>query len=150
MEDIISALIWTTLAVLISQSVSIILLWGLGLSPGKLIHEIEVVQNPAVGAVFFIISLTTALFVSVYASDGFTAYDSVGDSLLWIGGGLLLATIYTGLSFMIAHRVMGRENDESVYRYLQRELIEEQNASLAFFFGGLAVAPFIAVLFQGI
>lgn len=150
MDEIISALIWTTFAVLISQAVSVFVLWGLGLSPSKLIHEIEVVQNAAVGAIFFIISLTTAIFISVSASDGFSGYESFGDSVIWMGGGIAIATLYVAISFMIAHRVMGRENNESVYRYIQRELIEEQNASLAFFLGGIGIVPYIAVLFQGI
>jgi hypothetical protein len=60
----------------------------------------------------------------------------------------ILGTVLTWISFELAHRAMGVENEESTYRYIQRELIEEQNASLAFFLGGLAIVPYIAVIFQ--
>lgn len=43
---------------------------------------------------------------------------------------------------------MGRQPGETVYTYLRREIIDEQNASLAFFLGGLSVAPFISIMFQ--
>jgi hypothetical protein len=68
----------------------------------------------------------------------------------WITGALVLGWGFTWLSFIIAHRVMGRENDESALDYIKRELILEQNASLAFFLGGLAVVCFISVIYQTI
>ena len=49
---------------------------------------------------------------------------------------------------MIAYRIMGIEDNESFMDYVRRELVEEQNASLAFFLGGLMITPFIAVIFQ--
>jgi hypothetical protein len=144
----LSAIIWAILVTLVSQVVSILVLWGLSLPPKKLIHEIEVVQNPAVGAIFFIVTLTASLFISQWAADPRSASGASGEDALWLIGGILVALITTGIVFMIAHRVMGRENDENVYQYLKRELIEEQNVSLAFFMGGLAFAPFMAVLYQ--
>jgi len=126
----------------------------LGLPPKKLIHEIEVVQNPAIGACFFIISLAVALFIGIFTSDGFSANDPtyVEPSWIvstgWIIMALFIGGLLTWISFEIAHRVMGVENEESTYRYIQRELIEEQNAALALFLGGLSIVPFIAVIFQ--
>lgn len=148
LESIIAALAWATLAIVVSQGVSIVIMWWLGLPPKKLIHEIEVVQNAAVGACFFIISMTASLFISVYFSQGFSRVESFGDSAAWFMVGLVLAAVYVSLAFAIAHRIMGRENKESVYGYMRREIVEEQNAALAFFLGGIAVAPFIAMVFQ--
>jgi hypothetical protein len=143
-----SALFWATLAIVISQAVSILVMWSLGLPPGKLVKEIEDVQNPAVGAIFFVISLTATIFVGFMTSDGFTPDPSALESAAWIIGGVLLGILYTILSFIIAHRVMGRVNNESVYGYIRREVILEQNAALAFFLGGLIVSPFISIVFQ--
>jgi hypothetical protein len=147
-EAAISAIVWSAISIVISQAIGILLMWWLGLPPRKLIHEIEDVQNPAVGACFFILSLTASLWVGALASDGFTITESFLTGAGWIIGGLLVAAGFTALNFMIAHRLMGRLNNENVYRYLRREIIEEQNASLAFFMGGLAISPFLAVLFQ--
>jgi hypothetical protein len=145
---VLSAILWTTFTTIVAQAIAIGLMWWLGLPPRKLTHEIEEVQNPAVGAGFFIVALTAAIFVGLMATDGFTEDPPFVESLLWMAGGVLLALAYTSILFIIAHRVMGRENDENVYQYMQRELIDEQNASLAFFLGSLAITPFIAVVFQ--
>lgn len=145
---IASALLWAVFATLVSQVASIGVMWALGLPPRKLVREIEDVQNAAVGACFFIISLITALFMALMSSSGFTPDPSALEGILWMAGGLAVSFIFMFLSFMIAHRVMGRENDETVYGYIRREIVAEQNASLAFFLGGLAVAPFISVMFQ--
>ena len=67
-ELALSAVVWATLVTLVSQGVSILVVWWLGLPPKKLVHEIEVVQNPAVGAIFFIITLTVSLFISQWAA----------------------------------------------------------------------------------
>lgn len=142
------ALFWATLAIVISQVASIVVMRLLGLPPAKLVKEIEDVQNPAVGACFFIISLTASFFVGFMTTDGFTPDPSALESAAWIIGGVLLGFLYTALIFIIAHRVMGRENNESVYGYIRREIVLEQNAALAFFLGGLAVSPFISIVFQ--
>jgi hypothetical protein len=147
-ELALSAVLWATLVTLVSQGVSILVVWWLGLPPKKLVHEIEVVQNPAVGAIFFIITLTVSLFISQWAGDPRSSSGSNLEEIAWFVGGILVGVIYTAIVYMIAHRVMGRENNENVYQYLRREIIEEQNVSLAFFMGGLAFAPFIAVLYQ--
>jgi|GEM_PF-971980 len=143
-----SALAWATFAVIISQAASIIMMWLLGLPPRKLTHEIEEVQNSAVGACFFIISLTASLFIGLMTSDGFTPDPSLVESAAWIVGGVILGFVYTLILFMIAHRVMGRLPNENVYGYIRREIVMEQNAALAFFLGGLVVAPFISIVFQ--
>jgi len=153
MQQVTSAIVWSILAVIISQVTSVGLMAWLGLPPKKLTHEIEVVQNPAVGAVFFIVSLTVALFVSMFVTDLFDTNRQSSDvtyivGTAWIVGAFLLGMGLSWINFMIAHRVMGRENNESLYDYIRREIVEEQNAALAFFLGGLAIAPFIAVLFQ--
>lgn len=151
---VVAAIGWSIAATLISQMVSVIIMAWLGLPPKKLIHEIEEVQNPAIGASFFVIALTVGLFVGAFASDGFSvndpAYIDPGllGSTAWIALALFMGVLITWISFEVAHRVMGVENEESTFRYIQRELIEEQNASLAFFLGGLAIVPFIAVIFQ--
>lgn len=147
-ELLITALIWATAAIAISLLVSVGLMRWLGLPLKKLIHEIEDVQNTAVGACFFIVSLTVSLFVSVYFSDGFSETQSFGDSMLWFVGGLVSCWLYTAIILVVIRRALGRVPNESTYRYLRRELIEEQNAALAFFLGGVTVPPFIAVLFQ--
>ncbi|HEX2905947.1 MAG TPA: hypothetical protein VHO69_03760 [Phototrophicaceae bacterium] len=106
-ELLVSAIIWATFAIVVSQLASILIMWSLGLPPRKLVKEIEDVQNPAVGAVFFAVSLTAALFVSILASDGPTTAPPL-ETLAWVGGGLLIAIVYVVILFMIAHRVMGR------------------------------------------
>jgi hypothetical protein len=143
-----SALVWATFAVFVSQLASIGVMWLLGLPPRKLTHEIEDVQNPAVGAVFFIISLTASIFVGFMTTSGFTPDPPFLESAAWIIGGLLLALVYTWILFIVAHRVMGRLPNENVYDYIRREIVLEQNSSLAFFLGGLTVSPFISIVFQ--
>ncbi|MEL6525246.1 MAG: hypothetical protein AAFQ07_06000 [Chloroflexota bacterium] len=152
---IVSAIGWTVLATIIAQVVSVGLMAWLGLKPSKLIYEIEEVQNTAVGACFFIISLATGLFVGMFTSNGFTVNDNalVPEPTFWESTGWIVLALFLGMAltwilFEIAHRAMGVENDETTYRYIQREVIEEQNASLAFFLGGLSIVPFIAVILQ--
>lgn len=148
-DQIIAALLWTTLAVVVSQATSFFVIWGLGLSPKRLVHEIEDVQNPAVGAMFFSISLAVALYIGIFFSSGYsTSETTFGQSALWFVVGLLIAHLYMILTLFIVHRLMDRKNDENVYQYLRRELVEEQNVSLALFLGGLTITPFIAVVFQ--
>lgn len=151
--QVIGAFIWSVVSILISQIVSVTLMAWLGLPPKKLTHEIEVIQNPAIGASFFIVSLTVAFFVNMFTTDVFSRSVTPEEadfltSTGWIVGALALGTLFMLTNFMIAHRVMGRENNESVFDYIKRELIEEQNVSLAFFLGGLSVVPYISVLFQ--
>jgi hypothetical protein len=154
MLQVIFAIAWTVAATIVSQLVCIGLMAWLGLPPKKLVHEIEVVQNPAVGASFFIVSLAAGLFIGLFTSDGFSInsadYQDPGFvvSTGWIILALFLGLLLMWISFEVAYRLMGVENNESLKRYIQRELIEEQNASLAFFLGGLAIVPFIAVIFQ--
>ncbi len=148
LNQISAALLWTTLAVVVSQSVSFLVMWGLGLTPKRLVHEIEDVQNPAVGAMFFVISLAVALYIGIFFSSGYSEETTFGRSALWFATGLLVAHIYLILTLIIAHRLMDRQDNENVYQYLRRELIEEQNISLALFLGGLTITPFIAVVFQ--
>lgn len=143
-----SAVAWATFAVFVSQLTSIALVWILGVPPSKLAHEIEEVQNPAVGACFFIISLTASLFVGLMTTDGFTPDPSFGEGAVWIIGGLILGFVYTFILFIIAHRLMGRQPNENVFGYIKREIVLEQNAALAFFLGGLSVTPFISIVFQ--
>lgn len=146
--QVLGALGWSVLSIVISQSVSVGLMAWLGLPPKKLVREIEVVQNSAVGAVFFVVSLTVALFVGMFTTNGTSEAGGILPGAGWIAGALVLGWSFSWLSFIVAHRVMGRENDESALGYIRRELIEEQNASLAFFLGGLSVACFISVMFQ--
>lgn len=146
-ELVVSAIAWATFTIIVSQLACILIMWGLGLPPRKLAQEIQDVQNTAVGAIFFIVSLTAAIFVSVLSSAGPTVAQPL-ETLVWIVGGLLIATIYVAILFIIAHRIMGRQPGENVYTYIRRELIKEQNAALAFFLGGLATTPFIAVVYQ--
>lgn len=148
MTIVFGAVGWSLLTILVSQGVSVALMWWLGLPPRKLVHEIEEAHNTAVGACFFIVSLTVSFFISQFVTDGYTEVDSFILGAAWIVGALLMGTVFMWLSFMVAHRVMGRENDETVLQYIQRELIEEQNASLAFFLGGLAIVSFISVIYQ--
>ena len=143
-----SAIAWATFSVFVSQLTSILLVWMLGVPPRKLAHEIEEVQNPAVGACFFIISLTASLFVALMTTDGFTPDPSFAEGAVWIIGGLILGFVYTFILFMVAHRLMGRQPNENVFGYIKREIVLEQNAALAFFLGGLSVTPFISIVFQ--
>lgn len=145
---VIESLVWSTFAVVVSQAVSIFLMWLLGLPPRKLIHEIEDVQNPAVGALFFIVSFTATIFIGFMTTDGFTPDPSAVEGAAWIIGGLILALLYTFVLLQLAHRLMGRQPNESLYGYIQREIVKEQNAALAFFLGGMATTPFISVVFQ--
>jgi hypothetical protein len=147
-ELVISAILWTTLAVIISQGVSIVLMRWLGLPPSKLVREIVDVQNTAVGACFFIISLGASIFVSLMTSAGFTPDPPALESALWIVGGVVVAMIYTAIMFVITHRILGVKKGEGVVAYMRREIVTEQNAALALFLGGLAITPFIAVALQ--
>ncbi len=148
LDLVVTALLWATFATVVSQAISIGLMWALGLPPRRLVKEIEDVQNPAVGATFFIVSLGTALWTSLLASDGVPNPAPPLETMVWIGGGFVIATLYTMILFVIAHRLMGREPGESVYDYLRREIVQEQNAAVAFFMGGLAIAPYLAILYQ--
>lgn len=160
-QQILLAIGWSVLATVLAQVISVMFMRVLGLPLKKLVHEIENVQNAAVGAIFFVISLTVALFVGIFASDGFTPVGArlAEDQALtltqerlatagWIALALFLSLLLTWISFIVAYRIMGVEDNESFLQYARRELVEEQNASLAFFLGSLMIVPFIAVIFQ--
>lgn len=148
---ILEAVVWTLVIIVLSQVISFGIVAWLGVPPSKIEHEIEEKQNAAVGAIFFIVTLITTLFVSVLSSNGFTEIQSATTSAMWISGGVAFGTLLTFLNIFIVFRWMGQEErqaGESMYRYIQREIIDEHNLAFAFFLGALAVAPFIAVLFQ--
>ena len=63
LEIILSALVYATFATIVSQILGVLIMWWLGLKPKQLAHEIEDVQNVAVGAAFFIIALTASIFI---------------------------------------------------------------------------------------
>lgn len=149
-EQAIEAISWSIAATIVSQIVSIVLMWMLGVRPRKLAKEINDVQNPAIGASFFIVALTMALFIGIFASDGFSdpSNRELRTTLVWGALALFLGLVLMWASFVIAHRIMGVENEESTYRYIQRELVEEQNIALALFLGGLVLPPFIVTIFQ--
>ncbi|MCI0709661.1 MAG: hypothetical protein L0154_05800 [Chloroflexi bacterium] len=147
MDVVLNSLLYATVATMLSQVIAIGAMRWLGLSPTKLAHQIEDVQNVAVGAGFFVISLITSIFIAVLAAAPEEA-ESVLASWGWIFGGLALALLYTGFSFAVAHRMMARLEGENVYTWIRRELVDEQNASLAFFLGGLMSAAFFSVLGQ--
>lgn len=147
MTVILNTLIWATAATIGSQLIAMLLVAWIGVPPKKLAHELEETQNVAIGAIFFIISLTASIFIGVLVAEP-TEADSTLATLAWIGGGLLLSLIYTIINFWIAHEVLDPVDGENVYTYIRRELVDEQNAALAFFLGGLMVAPFISVLSQ--
>lgn len=147
METVLSSLVWATGATLIAQSVAVAIMWRLGVPPKKLAHEIEDVQNAAVGATFFIISVIASIYIGLMAQEPSPA-DSDLESAAWIIGGVALATLYSGISFVIVHRIFEPIEGENTYTWIRRELVLEQNTSLAFFLGGLAVAHFISVAYQ--
>lgn len=147
LEVILSSLIYSTAATFISQGLGVLIMRWLGLKPRRLAHEIEDAQNVAVGAAFFIIALTTSIFIGVLTADPARA-DTLLQTYAWVAGGLALATFYTAIAFWVAHRVLKPKDNETLYGWIQRELIVEQNASLAFFLGGLLVAPYISVVSQ--
>lgn len=140
----VDSFIWGTVTTLVSQIIAVVLLWQLGLSPKKLRHEIEDVQNPAVGALFFIITLVTAIVIGILTASPSEA-DGALENIAWIGSGLIWAILLSGISVYVAHYVLEPIEGETVYTYLQREIILEQNASLAFVLGGLVAACFISV-----
>ena len=147
LEQVISAIVWATLATAISVSVGLLLIWWFGLNPRRLAHEIDDVQNAGVGATFFIVSLITSLFVSVLAGGVPTRSVSVAEELGWAVVGVLVSVVYTLIEFFIVHRAIAPKG-ESLRQYLHREIVIEQNAALALFLGGLALAPFLAILYQ--
>jgi len=51
-------------------------------------------------------------------------------------------------SFWVAHELLDPVDGETVVGYIKREIIDEQNASLAFLLGGLALVSFFSVLYQ--
>ncbi len=148
MNQILEALAWSIFITLLSQVISLLVISLLGLPLKRLAAEIQDRQNPAVGALFFIISLIVALYVSGVSGDGYNPSEETVTDLAWIFGGAGIAILFTLISFFIAHQVLGSVKNENLYQYLRRELIEEENAALAFFLGGLAVAPFLATLQQ--
>ena len=143
----LSSLLWATAASAIALGLSLIVLWWLGLPLRKLAAEIADVQNTAVGALFFIISLITSIFVGVLAGGVPTLSANGLEEAAWTVGGVVVASLYMIVAFWIAHREMGPKG-ESLQQWIHREIIVEQNAALAFFLGALAVPPFIAVLYQ--
>ncbi|GAB4553030.1 MAG: hypothetical protein OHK0023_21670 [Anaerolineae bacterium] len=148
-DDVVSALGWSVVATVIAQIVSILVLWLLGVPPRRIRHEIEDVQNPAAGALYFVISLIAATWSAKLSSDGLpTPANSDFESALWIFGGILFATLFTIIAYWIAHRVLIPSKDEGFLSWIRREVIKEQNAALALFLGGLAIAPFMAILYQ--
>ena len=143
----LSAILWATLASAISLAASIGLLWWFGVSPRRLAREINDVQNPGVGAIFFIVSLITSMFVSVLAGGPATGASPVLEEIAWVLGGAVLASVYAWIAFLIAHRIMAPKG-ESLHKFIHREIVDEQNLALALFLGGLALPPFLAVLYQ--
>ena len=93
LEQVISAIVWATLATAISVSVGLLLIWWFGLNPRRLAHEIDDVQNAGVGATFFIVSLITSLFVSVLAGGVPTRSVSVAEELGSDWQAISLATV---------------------------------------------------------
>ncbi|MCE7946304.1 MAG: hypothetical protein DYG88_02640 [Chloroflexi bacterium CFX4] len=147
-DAIVSALLWAIFATVIAQVVSLIALWILGVPPRRIRHEIEEVQNPAVGALYFVIALIASLWAAKLASDGLPQIAPPLETFIWIAGGIVVASAFTALAFVVAHRLLIPEESESAYGWIKRECIAEQNISLALFLGGLACAPFLTVLFQ--
>ena len=147
MDVVLNSLLYATVATILSQVIAVGAMRWLGLSPNKLAHEIEDVQNVAVGASFFVISLITSIFIAVLAAEPEEA-DSVLASWGWIFGGLALSLLYSGVSFWVAHRMLTPLEGENPYSWIRRELVDEQNASLALFLGGLMSAAFFSVLGQ--
>lgn len=147
-ELMLAALLWATLSIIASQAAGIGLMWLLGLPPRKLVHEIEDVQNAAVGASFFVVSVAASIYIGVFFSGGYTQQLDFLPSAGWFTAGLVASFVYVYIIFVIAHRVMDRLEGENVYRYIKREIIEEQNAALALFLGGLSVPPFVSMVFQ--
>lgn len=148
---ILEAIIWTIVIIGLSQIISFGIVGWLGVPPSKMEHEIEEKQNAAVGAIFYIITLIVSIFVSVLSSNGFTEVEAAGTAAMWIFGGVAFGILLSFLNVFIVFRWMGaeeRQAGETMYRYIQRELIDEHNLAFAFFLGALITAPFIAVLFQ--
>jgi len=148
MNTVLEAILWALGITLLAQGISIGIMWLLGLPPKKLTAAIEDEQNPAVGALFFIVALIVALYLGLVGGDGYQSTGSNTEDFLWIIGGVLLAVVFTAISFAIAYRVMTPIKGENFYQYLRREIIVEQNVSLAFFLGALAIAPFMATVYQ--
>jgi len=145
----LESIVWTVVIIALSQIISFGIVGWLGVPPSRMEHEIEEKQNAAVGAIFFIVSLVVTIFISILSSNGFTGASS--DSGIWIIGGVVVGTILMFINILIVFQWMGKEEraaGEGIYRYFQREIIDEHNLALAFFIGGLAAAPYIAILFQ--
>jgi hypothetical protein len=145
---VVSALLWSTLSTVTSQVVSIIVVAMLGVAPRKIAHEIAEIQNPAIGACFLAIAIAASSFIAPLTSSGFTPDPDLLASVLWIVGGVLLGFTYTVIAIIIAHRVFGTKKDENFYQWMQREIVAEQNVSLALFIGSLLIPPFTAVSYQ--
>lgn len=148
MTLILEAIGWAIFATVLSQLIGLGVMTLLGLPPRRLTSTIEDKQNTAVGAVYFIISLITAIYVSTVTGDGYDAAGTTAETWAWILGGAVLGTVLTLISFWIAHYMMDPLEGENLYGYIRRELIDEENAALAFFLGGLAIAPFLTAVQQ--
>jgi uncharacterized membrane protein YjfL (UPF0719 family) len=148
MTLILQAIGWAIFATLLSQSIGLFVMYLLGLPPRRLVSTIEDKQNTAVGAIYFIISLITAIYVSTVTGDGYDPAGNTAETLAWIFGGAFMGLSLTLIIFWIAHRLMDPLEGENLYGYIRREIIDEENAALAFFLGGLAVAPFLTAVQQ--
>lgn len=147
----LESIVWTVVIIALSQIISFAIVWWLGVPPSQMEHEIEEKQNAAVGAIFFIVSLVVTIFISVLSSNGFTGAASDEAAAIWTIGGVFVGTLLMLINIFIVFRWMGkdeRQAGEGIYRYFQREIIDEHNLALAFFIGGLAATPYIAILFQ--
>ncbi len=145
---IAGAIGWSIFSILVSQGTSILLMWWLGLPPRRLGHEIEDRQNTGVGAVFFVVSLTVSFFISQFVTNGYTQTETILEGALWVVGALILGLVFMWASFWVAHELLDPVENETVIDYIKREIVDEKNASLAFFLGGLAVVSFFSVLYQ--
>jgi len=143
-----SELAYTSVSLVGSLALSFIVLWGImALSPRQVFRHIEHDNNAAVSAVFFIISLLLSLAIGRAFSDPQTV-GTLGEDLLWLLGGLLLASMYCVIVSSLILWLFSHDNQpkETPLAFLRREVQEDKNVGLTLLLGGFACSCFIPVI----
>jgi hypothetical protein len=139
-------------ALAVSLLINFILLWlAVGMNPREVMREIEEDNNGAVGLAFAGFSLIASLACGFAFSDPQTD-STLRESVYWLVGGLLLASVYFAVASYVVLYLLCRDNiqdtgrHEGVRAFLRREIKEDQNVGLMGLLLGLAFATYVPVI----
>lgn len=120
-----------------------------GLTINKIVQEVEEDQNMAVAIIFAFFSIMVSFFVASFATDGFTSPGNTVQDASWLVLGFAAAAVMSTVVNSVILRTFGnRLENESVFAYLQREFIVENNGALALFVTSQGAVWFIQAYFQ--